>query len=79
MMTLLLLNLSFFVCIISGYLETKGFKFDTSVIILLILSLLFVTYLDNTLFEEKQYRKYIEKYDKRDSSWERKWCIVSIV
>lgn len=77
--TMILLNLSFFVCLIGGYLETIGFNFKWSILVLLILCLLFVTYLDFTVFEEKRYRKYLIQYDKRDSSWKRKWCIISIV
>ena len=70
--------LTLFVGPIAGFLENKGYH-KWPLISLMLLCVLFTLYLDETVFEESKYRKYLIKYDKRDSSWKRKWGILSIV
>ena len=78
MSAMILFNLALFVGPIAGFLENKGYH-KWPLISLSLLCFLFLLYLDETVFEESKYRKYLIKYDKRDSSWKRKWGILSIV
>ena len=78
MLGMIIFILTLFVGPIAGFLENKGYH-KWPLISLMLLCFLFTLYLDETVFEESKYRKYLIKYDKRDSSWKRKWGILSIV
>ena len=64
---------------LARFIESHGVRLSISAVISVGIITIIVFIIDDTLFQESQYRKYFNKYEKKDASWKRIWSIITLV